>query len=83
VIFIRNCEIIHGSCEIYSYLSDEDLLDNFVQLVGGVIWLVRNEEPYVDVSKVVECPDTQTTGWCMLHLFQFVFNVLISELLQL
>ena len=42
--------------------EDVDLEADFSQLVGGVIWLVRDGEKYIDVSKVVECPDAQATG---------------------
>jgi len=35
---------------------------NFTNLVGGVLWLVRNGESYVDVSKITECPDAQSTS---------------------
>ncbi|RUS85002.1 hypothetical protein EGW08_007247, partial [Elysia chlorotica] len=45
------------------YLSQLDLLtEDFTQLVGGVIWLVKDGASYVDHSLGVECPDTQETG---------------------
>lgn len=47
------------------YLSQEDVLDRsnpFVQLVGGVVWLLRNGEVYVNQSLAAECNDTQETG---------------------
>ncbi|XP_059156605.1 N-acetylglucosamine-1-phosphodiester alpha-N-acetylglucosaminidase-like [Physella acuta] len=45
------------------YLSELDLLtQDFVQLVGGVIWLVRDGVSYVEESKQIECPDTEETG---------------------
>ncbi|XP_005095656.1 N-acetylglucosamine-1-phosphodiester alpha-N-acetylglucosaminidase isoform X2 [Aplysia californica] len=45
------------------YLSELDvLLQDFSQLVGGVLWLVRDGESYVDESAKIECPDTETTG---------------------
>lgn len=34
----------------------------YKQLVGGVLWLVRNGSRYVDESKLTECPDVQETG---------------------
>lgn len=48
-----------------SYLSEEDVLNQsnpFVQLVSGVVWLLRNGEVYINQSRVAECGDTQTTG---------------------
>ncbi|PKU28889.1 hypothetical protein llap_20807 [Limosa lapponica baueri] len=48
-----------------SYLSEEDVLDRanpFVQLVSGVVWLLRDGEVYVSQSRVAECGDTQTTA---------------------
>lgn len=48
-----------------SYLSEEDVLDQsnpFVQLVSGVVWLLRNGEVYINQSRAAECGDTQTTG---------------------
>lgn len=47
------------------YLSQEDVLDQsnpFVQLVGGVVWLLRNGEVYVNQSLAAECDETQETG---------------------
>ncbi|NXQ59900.1 NAGPA acetylglucosaminidase, partial [Anthoscopus minutus] len=47
------------------YLSEEDVLDQsnpFVQLVSGVVWLLRNGEVYINQSREAECGDTQTTG---------------------
>ncbi|BFZ19226.1 hypothetical protein BsWGS_22265 [Bradybaena similaris] len=45
------------------YLSELDLvLQDFTQLVGGVVWLVRDGENYVDESKAIECSDTEETG---------------------
>ncbi|KAM9320308.1 N-acetylglucosamine-1-phosphodiester alpha-N-acetylglucosaminidase [Gastrophryne carolinensis] len=48
---------------VFGYLSEEEVLDTenpFVQLVSGVIWLVRNGEVYVNQSRKVECDETQT-----------------------
>ncbi|KAM5180399.1 N-acetylglucosamine-1-phosphodiester alpha-N-acetylglucosaminidase [Mantella aurantiaca] len=50
---------------VFGYLSEEEVLDTenpFVQLVSGVVWLLRNGEVYIDQSKSVECDETQTTG---------------------
>lgn len=47
----------------FRYLSELDLLSQgFVQLVGGVIWLVRDGKNYVDESKKLECSNTEETG---------------------
>ena len=42
--------------------EDENIKQSFTNLIGGVLWLVRDGESYVDVSKVTECPDTQSTA---------------------
>ncbi|KAL4617104.1 N-acetylglucosamine-1-phosphodiester alpha-N-acetylglucosaminidase isoform X1 [Arapaima gigas] len=50
---------------VFGYLSEEDVLDEvnpFVQLVSGVVWLLRNGEVYVKESMEVECNETQKTG---------------------
>ncbi|EDO37057.1 predicted protein, partial [Nematostella vectensis] len=50
---------------VTGYLSEEMVLDQenpFVQLVTGVVWLVRNGQTYVDVSKKAECEDLEETG---------------------
>ncbi|XP_018429200.1 PREDICTED: N-acetylglucosamine-1-phosphodiester alpha-N-acetylglucosaminidase [Nanorana parkeri] len=50
---------------VFGYLSEEEVLDTenpFVQLVSGVVWLLRNGEVYIGQSKKVECDETQTTG---------------------
>lgn len=47
------------------YLSQEDVLDEsnpFVQLVSGVIWLLRNGTIYINESLQAECSETQETG---------------------
>lgn len=47
------------------YLSQEDVLDQsnpFVQLVSGVVWLLRNGEVYINQSLTAECDKTQETG---------------------
>ncbi|NWX83059.1 NAGPA acetylglucosaminidase, partial [Nothoprocta ornata] len=50
---------------VFGYLSEEDVLDQenpFVQLVSGVVWLLRNREVYINQSRLAECDETQTTG---------------------
>lgn len=47
------------------YLSKQDVLNQsnpFVQLVSGVIWLLRNSEIYINVSLEAECDKTEETG---------------------
>uniref|UniRef100_A0A8C8SDA1 N-acetylglucosamine-1-phosphodiester alpha-N-acetylglucosaminidase n=1 Tax=Pelusios castaneus TaxID=367368 RepID=A0A8C8SDA1_9SAUR len=50
---------------VFGYLSEEEVLDEvnpFVQLVSGVVWLLRGGEVYINQSKTAECDKTQTTG---------------------
>ncbi|XP_075292893.1 N-acetylglucosamine-1-phosphodiester alpha-N-acetylglucosaminidase [Opisthocomus hoazin] len=50
---------------VFGYLSEEDVLDQanpFVQLVSGVVWLLRDGEVYVNQSQMAECDEVQTTG---------------------
>lgn len=50
---------------VVGYLSEEDVLrreNSFLQLVSGVVWLLRNGTSYVDESKKAECRDTEETG---------------------
>ncbi|XP_077431138.1 N-acetylglucosamine-1-phosphodiester alpha-N-acetylglucosaminidase [Vanacampus margaritifer] len=50
---------------VFGYLSQDEVLDQsnpFVQLVSGVMWLVRNGEVYVNSSLKAECDETQETG---------------------
>ncbi|XP_071824671.1 N-acetylglucosamine-1-phosphodiester alpha-N-acetylglucosaminidase-like isoform X2 [Apostichopus japonicus] len=50
---------------VFGYLSEEDVLDEtnpFIQLVGGVGWLIRDGEVYLDESLKAECSDTEETG---------------------
>ncbi|XP_075873167.1 N-acetylglucosamine-1-phosphodiester alpha-N-acetylglucosaminidase isoform X2 [Nelusetta ayraudi] len=50
---------------VFGYLSQEEVLDQsnpFVQLVGGVVWLLRNGRVYINQSLEVECDQTQETG---------------------
>lgn len=54
-----------SSLYIFSYLSEEDVLDKvnpFVQLISGVVWLLRNGEIYIHESIKAECDKTQETG---------------------
>ena len=50
---------------VVGYLSEDEVLDQnkpFVQLVSGVVWLLRNGKVYVDESKKAECRETEETG---------------------
>ncbi|XP_078072061.1 N-acetylglucosamine-1-phosphodiester alpha-N-acetylglucosaminidase isoform X2 [Mustelus asterias] len=50
---------------VFGYLSEEDVVDKenpFVQLVSGVIWLLRNGTIYINESQSAECSKTQETG---------------------
>ncbi|XP_029959508.1 N-acetylglucosamine-1-phosphodiester alpha-N-acetylglucosaminidase isoform X2 [Salarias fasciatus] len=50
---------------VFGYLSQDDVLDQsnpFVQLVSGVIWLLRNGTVYISQSLEAECDKTQETG---------------------
>uniref|UniRef100_A0A803JVK7 N-acetylglucosamine-1-phosphodiester alpha-N-acetylglucosaminidase n=1 Tax=Xenopus tropicalis TaxID=8364 RepID=A0A803JVK7_XENTR len=50
---------------IFGYLSEEQVLETenpFVQLLSGVVWLLRNGTVYINQSKAAECDKTQTTG---------------------
>lgn len=47
----------------FRYLSEDDALHNdFLQLVGGVFWILRNGESYINASTYAECGDTEETG---------------------
>ncbi|XP_060601860.1 N-acetylglucosamine-1-phosphodiester alpha-N-acetylglucosaminidase-like [Ruditapes philippinarum] len=50
--------------EIFTgYLSEIDLVkDDFLQLVGGVIWVLKDGHNHVDESINSECRDTEETG---------------------
>lgn len=57
--------LIYVSLYVVSYLSEEDVLDEinpFVQLVSGVVWLLRAGEVYISESEKAECSNTQETG---------------------
>ncbi|XP_061573340.1 N-acetylglucosamine-1-phosphodiester alpha-N-acetylglucosaminidase [Cololabis saira] len=50
---------------VFGYLSQDDVLNQsnpFVQLVSGVIWLLRNGEIYINQSLEAECDKVQETG---------------------
>ncbi|XP_058426093.1 N-acetylglucosamine-1-phosphodiester alpha-N-acetylglucosaminidase isoform X2 [Diceros bicornis minor] len=50
---------------VTGYLSEEELLDTenpFVQLLSGVVWLIRNGSVYINESQAAECDETQETG---------------------
>lgn len=47
------------------YVTEEEVLDKenpFVQLLGGVVWLIRNGSIYINESQATECDETQETG---------------------
>uniref|UniRef100_G3T2D5 N-acetylglucosamine-1-phosphodiester alpha-N-acetylglucosaminidase n=1 Tax=Loxodonta africana TaxID=9785 RepID=G3T2D5_LOXAF len=50
---------------VTGYLSEEEVLDTenpFVQLLSGVVWLIRNGSIYINESLATECDETQETG---------------------
>ncbi|KAF4087954.1 hypothetical protein AMELA_G00076980 [Ameiurus melas] len=50
---------------VFGYLSEEEVLDRvnpFVQLVSGVVWLLRSGEVYISESLQAECAKSQETG---------------------
>ncbi|XP_072013869.1 N-acetylglucosamine-1-phosphodiester alpha-N-acetylglucosaminidase-like [Amphiura filiformis] len=50
---------------VFGYLTEEDVLDTenpFVQLIGGVGWILRDGEVYLEESMKAECSDTEETG---------------------
>ncbi|XP_073421743.1 N-acetylglucosamine-1-phosphodiester alpha-N-acetylglucosaminidase [Dendrobates tinctorius] len=62
---------------VFGYLSEEEVLsaeNPFVQLVSGVVWLLRNGEVYIEHSKDVECDKTQNTG-----TFDYFVNVISAR----
>nr|KAF6441597.1 N-acetylglucosamine-1-phosphodiester alpha-N-acetylglucosaminidase [Rousettus aegyptiacus] len=47
------------------YLTEEEVSDTknpFVQLLSGVVWLIRNGSVYINESQAAECEETQETG---------------------
>ncbi|XP_039741217.1 N-acetylglucosamine-1-phosphodiester alpha-N-acetylglucosaminidase isoform X2 [Pteropus medius] len=50
---------------VTGYLTEEEVLDTknpFVQLLSGVVWLIRNGSVYINESQAAECEETQETG---------------------
>nr|6PKI_A Chain A, N-acetylglucosamine-1-phosphodiester alpha-N-acetylglucosaminidase [Danio rerio]6PKI_B Chain B, N-acetylglucosamine-1-phosphodiester alpha-N-acetylglucosaminidase [Danio rerio]6PKI_C Chain C, N-acetylglucosamine-1-phosphodiester alpha-N-acetylglucosaminidase [Danio rerio]6PKI_D Chain D, N-acetylglucosamine-1-phosphodiester alpha-N-acetylglucosaminidase [Danio rerio] len=50
---------------VFGYLSEDDILDQenpFVQLISGVVWLLRKGEIYINESIQAESDKTQETG---------------------
>lgn len=50
---------------VVGYLTEEMVVQKenpFIQLISGVIWILRNGSIYVNESKKAECRDTQETG---------------------
>lgn len=39
-----------------------DTKNPFVQLLSGVVWLIRNGSVYINESQAAECEETQETG---------------------
>ncbi|PRD34502.1 UNVERIFIED_CONTAM: Neurogenic locus Notch protein-acetylglucosamine-1-phosphodiester alpha-N-acetylglucosaminidase [Trichonephila clavipes] len=45
------------------YISEDSVLSgNILQLVGGVVWIIRNGTGFVNSSKKLECEKTEETG---------------------
>uniref|UniRef100_A0A9J7YXY8 N-acetylglucosamine-1-phosphodiester alpha-N-acetylglucosaminidase n=1 Tax=Cyprinus carpio carpio TaxID=630221 RepID=A0A9J7YXY8_CYPCA len=62
---------------VFGYLSEDDILDQvnpFVQLISGVVWLLRNGEIYINESIQAECDETQKTG-----KFQYFVDVISAR----
>lgn len=63
-----NFGITHDGKYVVGYLDSEDVFNTttgesrFQQLIAGVIWLVRDGQNYVSVSKEIEDMSTQETG---------------------
>ncbi|XP_016016649.1 N-acetylglucosamine-1-phosphodiester alpha-N-acetylglucosaminidase isoform X2 [Rousettus aegyptiacus] len=50
---------------VTGYLTEEEVSDTknpFVQLLSGVVWLIRNGSVYINESQAAECEETQETG---------------------
>ncbi|XP_014671771.1 PREDICTED: N-acetylglucosamine-1-phosphodiester alpha-N-acetylglucosaminidase-like [Priapulus caudatus] len=57
--------ILKNGSLFFGYLAENVLLEDpepFQQLVGGVIWLVRNGASYVNASRYIECDEVEETG---------------------
>lgn len=67
------------------YLSEEEVLETenpFVQLLSGVVWLIRNGSVYINESQATECDETQETGLaagCGTALFRTRPSGLVGE----
>ncbi|ELW72149.1 N-acetylglucosamine-1-phosphodiester alpha-N-acetylglucosaminidase [Tupaia chinensis] len=65
---------------VTGYLSEEEVLDTenpFVQLLSGVVWLIRNGTVYINQSQDIECEETQETALtCGTWLKQDVVNAI-------
>lgn len=48
-------------------------MNPFVQLLSGVVWLVRNGSIYINESQAIECDETQETGQERGQLECFLF----------
>ncbi|KAI7806992.1 N-acetylglucosamine-1-phosphodiester alpha-N-acetylglucosaminidase [Triplophysa rosa] len=62
---------------VFGYLSEEDVLDQvnpFIQLISGVVWLLRAGEIYIHESIQAECDKTQETG-----KFQYFVDVVSAR----
>ncbi|KTF89692.1 hypothetical protein cypCar_00002129 [Cyprinus carpio] len=66
-------DIANGQC-LGNVISDEKLVNPFVQLISGVVWLLRNGEIYISESIQAECDETQKTG-----KFQYFVDVISAR----
>jgi len=58
-----NLGILRNGTIVVGYLTEEHILNlEWVNLVQGIIWLVRGGQNYVDEAMKMECDDLQTTG---------------------
>ncbi|XP_023231303.1 N-acetylglucosamine-1-phosphodiester alpha-N-acetylglucosaminidase-like isoform X1 [Centruroides sculpturatus] len=58
------------------YISDEEInkSNEFLQLVSGIGWIIRNNKSFINVSKGLECEKTEETG-----SIDYFFNVLSAR----
>ncbi|XP_064610532.1 N-acetylglucosamine-1-phosphodiester alpha-N-acetylglucosaminidase-like [Liolophura sinensis] len=55
--------ILKNGSLFFGYLSESFLLEtDFLQLVGGVFWVIRDGESHLNESIYLECEDTEETG---------------------
>ncbi|XP_029929050.1 N-acetylglucosamine-1-phosphodiester alpha-N-acetylglucosaminidase-like [Myripristis murdjan] len=62
---------------VFGYLSQEDVLDQsnpFVQLISGVVWLLRDGQVYINQSMEAECDKTNE-----MEGFHYFVNVLSAR----